>query len=306
MEINEETLKKVLFQRDALARALSSLEDKLRHGMYNDIFGGGEERIGADSKCDGGYKRREIMMNAGAPCAKCSKSNRRCHASLCEYDVFCAMARANEVLDKPDAEMLELRPEDFPKYDPDAEPKKLTSRQIARMMYKVVVGYMQSAINSKDQGKAWERAYEDTLCIALGEEGRLWRKIADAKHLNKEAAEAWVKEHPEAVEFMKKADKYFRRGHRIDPREDIRGMLYTATILQSEYRFDHEYPGADRGVYHDAFMGIVNDCLKVAGLCPDDRPNSYDFEDKDEYERKLLEYESERKAKIYKFMQEVD
>ena len=304
MEINEETLKKVLLQRDALASALSSLEDKLRHGMYNHIFGDGEKRIVADSKCDGGYKRFEIMMNAGAPCAKCSKSNSKCHASLCEYDVFCAMAKAKEVLGRPDAEMPELRPEDFPRYDPNAEPAKLTPRQIARMMYRVVVGYMLSTINSKDQDKAWERAYEDTLCIALGEEGRLWRKIADAKHMGMEAAEAWVKEHPEAVEFMKKANKYFE--HRVDPREDIRGMLYAAMILQAEYRFDHEYPGADRGVYHDAFMAIVNDCLIVAGLYPEDRPNSYDFEDKDEYERKLLEYEAERKAKIYKFMQEED
>lgn len=304
MEIKEETLKKLLLQRDALKSALSSLEDKLRNGMYNDIFGDGEKRIDADSECNGGYKRREIMMNAGAPCSECGKLNRKCHASLCEYDVFCAMAKAKEVLHKPDAEMPELRPEDFPKYDPDAEPKKLTSRQIARMMYKVVVGYMQSTINSKDQGKAWERAYEDTLCIALGEEGRLWRKIADANHLNKEAAEAWVKEHPEAVEFVNKANKYLE--NRVDPRKDIRGMLYTAMILQAEYRFDHEYPGADRGVYQDAFMGIVNDCLIVAGLHPEDRPDSYDFEDKDEYEQKLLEYEAEHKAKIYKFMQEVD
>jgi len=303
MEINEEMFKKVLLQRDALASALSSLEDKLRHGMYNNIFGDGEKLIDPDSKCNGGYKRREIMRNAGAPCAKCHK-NLKCHASLCEYDVFCAMAKANEVLDKPDAEMPELRPEDFPKYDPDAEPKKLTSRQIARMMYKVVVGYMQSTINSKDQDKAWERAYEDTLCIALGEEGRLWRKIADAKHLGIKEAGAWVDEHPEAVEFVNKANKYLE--HRVDPREDIRGMLYTAMILQAEYRFDHEYPGADRGVYNDAFMGIVNDCLIVAGLYPEDRPNSYDFKDKDEYERRLLAYEAERKAKIYKFMQEED
>jgi len=44
----------------------------------------------------------------------------------------------------------------------------------------------------------------------------------------------------------------------------------------------------------------------VAGLLPTDRPKSYDFDDKKEYKRKLLEYESDYKWRIFEFMAETE
>lgn len=42
----------------------------------------------------------------------------------------------------------------------------------------------------------------------------------------------------------------------------------------------------------------------MGGIDPKDRPNSYDFEDKEEYERVHLAYEHGQKMKIYEFMRE--
>ena len=57
-------------------------------------------------------------------------------------------------------------------------------------------------------------------------------------------------------------------------------------------------------VYDGVFCGLIDNCLKIAGIDTKDRPKSYDFDDEDEYRRKLLEYEHEHKKKIYAFMLE--
>jgi hypothetical protein len=71
-----------------------------------------------------------------------------------------------------------------------------------------------------------------------------------------------------------------------------------------DYEFAHDYPGGDMGVYGGVFESIIDASLKIAGLYPEDRPKSYDFDDKDEYERKLLEYEAAHKEALFKFMEE--
>ena len=48
----------------------------------------------------------------------------------------------------------------------------------------------------------------------------------------------------------------------------------------------------------------MDNCLKIAGIEPKDRPKSYDFDDEDEFRRKLLAWEHEHKNRIYSFMLE--
>ena len=57
-------------------------------------------------------------------------------------------------------------------------------------------------------------------------------------------------------------------------------------------------------VYDCAFCGIIDDCLKVVGIYDDKRPHSYDFEDKNEYERKSLEWSLNHLERCYAFLSE--
>ena len=71
-----------------------------------------------------------------------------------------------------------------------------------------------------------------------------------------------------------------------------------------EYQFGRDYHGRDLDVYDGAFCGIIDDCLKVAGLYNDKRPASYEFEDKAEYERQALEFSVTQKERCYAFLAE--
>jgi hypothetical protein len=48
----------------------------------------------------------------------------------------------------------------------------------------------------------------------------------------------------------------------------------------------------------------MDNCLKIAGIDQNDMPKSCDFDDEDEYRRKLLVWEYENKNRIYAFMLE--
>ena len=299
----------VQIQRDELKLVLGELYDKLSHGVYNHIFPKKSHRrpdMDPDSKCKKGKTRRDVQWCMGRCCVGCEPIG-KCHLSLEEYDVFKAMNKAYKTLKKQPAEMPVVRPEDFPPYDP-CMAYRPTPRWIARQFYRFSVGYWLFANHSdKEQEKDWERAYNDLLSISLGREnGRLFRKFLDeaTRITDRKEAQKWVEDNPDVDELFGKAGESVSKG--VEGEKDIETFVLHALALRMDYNFGHDYPGGDMDVYDGVFTGLIDNCLKIAGLYPDDRPKSYDFDDKEEYEHKYLMFEHEQKNRIYSFMLETD
>lgn len=308
MNIDEKTIRKLIMQRDALAKGLGKLQDKLRHGILNGMLGERSHRrpdMDPKERCKCGHTRDEVRWSSGLCCVGCEPIG-KCHVGLEEYDVFKAMSKASKLLALPNAEMPELSPEDFPKYEPEKYKYSVPPIGVARMIYRLVVGYWCfSDKDNKDMSLAWERAFNDSICILAGEDGPGLKKLLSIK--TKEQAEEIIK-NDQAVKDVKARflDNYdpddWDNFDNMSQEEQAKCLIIHFIVLRLEYQFAHSYPGGDMDVYNGVFESIIDLCLKMAGLYPSDRPNSYDFEDEDEYERKLLEYDVDHKAKIYEFM----
>ena len=303
-----ERIDMVQIQRDELKMVLGELYDKLSHGVFNGILPEKNprgERLKSSAKCKNGKTRRDVQWCLGSCCKGCEPVG-ECHLSLEEYDVFEAMGRAREVLKKQPAEMPLVRPEDFPHYE-DGIVYNPSARWIARQFYRFAVGYWLFANHSdKEQEKDWERAYNDILSISLRDKGPVFRKMAEAvyKITDPEEIKKWLEENKDVGDLMEEAAKSIHE--KVEGEKDVDKLVLQALTLRMDYQFGHEYPGGDVDVYDGVFCGLIDNCLKIAGLYPDDRPKSYDFDDKEEYEHKYLMFEHEQKNRIYSFMLETD
>ena len=214
------------------------------------------------------------------------------------------MNRASEVLDKQPAEMPVVRPEDFPHYENGISCNP-SARWIARQFYRFATGYWLFANHSdKEQEKGWERAYDDILSISLRDKGPSFRKMIEplSKITDPEAAKKWLAENKDVGDLIEEAAKSIHE--KVEGEKDVDKLVLQALTLRMDYRFGHEYPGGDMDVYGGVFCGIMDNCLKIAGIEQKDRPKSYDFDDEDEYRRKILAWEHEQKNRIYAFMLE--
>jgi hypothetical protein len=297
-----ERIDMVQIQRDELKMVLGELYDKLRHGVFNGMF---PERPEKDpkKKCKKGKTIREVQWCLGSCCEGCEPVG-ECHLSLEEYDIFGAMSMARAVLKKQPAEMPVVRPEDFPHYS-DGVVYNPSARWIARQFYRFAVGYWLFANHSdKEQEKDWERAYNDILSISLRDKGPVFRKMVEAvyKITDPEKIKKYLEENKDVDDLMEEAAKSIHE--KVEGEKDVDKLVLQALTLRMDYQFGHEYPGGDIDVYDGVFCGLIDSCLKIAGIEPKDRPNSYDFDDDDEYRRKLLAWEHEHKSKIYAFMLE--
>lgn len=301
-----ERIDMVQIQRDELKMVLGDLYDKLENGVLNGIFPEKCQRSqekDPKKKCKKGKTRRDVQLCLGSCCEGC-KPVGECHLSLEEYNIFKAMNRARRAMDKQPAEMPVVRPEDFPHYT-DGIVYNPSARWIARQFYRFAVGYWLFANHSDNElEKDWERAYNDILSISLRDKGPVFRKLMKAvmSITDQEEAKKFISENPDVDKLMENAAESITKS--VKGEEDVDLLVLQALTLRMDYRFGHEYPGGDVDVYDGVFCGLIDNCLTVAGLEPKDRPNSYDFEDKDEYERVHLAYEHGQKMKIYAFMRE--
>jgi hypothetical protein len=256
-------------------------------------------------KCKNGKTRREVQWCLGSCCEGCELIG-KCHLSIEEYDVFKAMSMARDVLNKQPAEMPSVRPEDFPHYA-DGIVYNPSVRWIARQFYRFAVGYWLFANHSdNEQEKDWERAYNDILSISLRDKGPIFRKMIEASSKIKDTEERkkWLDENKDVCDLQEEAAKSIHEP--FNGESDVDRLVLKALTLRMDYRFGHEYTGGDVDVYDGVFCGIIDDCLTIAGLNPEDRPKIDDFDGKDEYRRKLLSWEHEHKNRIYAFMLETD
>ena len=309
--VDKVVISKVAIQRDDIKMVLSDLYDKLRHGVYNHMLPEKTDRAHQEdpkAKCKNGHTRCNVLWQLGKCCQECDGIG-NCHLSFEEKDLFKIMHEAIDVLGKPPAEMPHISPHDFVPYEPDKK-YNATPRWIARQLYRFAVGYWVYSDHSDiDLEKIWEKNFDNILLIAIDslfEDGSGFAELIEMAKRDaseKEAAE-FVNNHPAVGALLENV--VGNRDMEVNGEEDIKALVAKALLLRMEYDFGHEYPGADMGVYGGVFEALIDGCLAVAGLLPTDRPKSYDFDDKKEYKRKLLEYESDYKWRIFEFMAETE
>jgi len=308
----KELFHKLMIQRDALQKALGTLVDDLRHGILNHMLGDTCYRKpdhDPEKKCEKGFTRNDIRWQTGFMCVDCPHCV-NCHVSLEERRVFEGMKRAQGLLGKPAAEMPPIKPDDFPVYNPTHVEYTVTPRWMARQFYRLAVGYWLFADHKDEQAeKAWERAFDDTISIAMkqiGKDADLFRLCLDfSKRIKtQEEGKAFADEHPTIGKMIEEASDHLDKP--IKSEQDIQFLVEHMMILRLEYQFGKPYPGGDLDVYDGVFCQIIDGCLAIVGLQPDGRPNSYDFKDNDEFERKEIEFNVGQKEKLYAFMSEID
>lgn len=316
MGVSEENFKRVCVQRDCLAKALGLLIDNIRSGVYNHMLpdvnqNGMHTEVDAKTKCPKGHTRRDVMWSMGRFCLKCDDYPcKASHLTLEEYKMFEAMDVASGILDRHDRETMDIKPEDFVVYQPDKYTYEATPTWIAKNIYKLVAGYWLCSDHSdKEMEKKWERTFDDTIAICLGVYGKEYKTLVDACKSIKsvEDAKKFVAGHPEIKEFIEIIQERYESKPLYDVIRDKHACVHFKTtmlvahavMLRLDYRFGHDYPGADMGVYGDAFDGLISLCLSIAGL--------YDDQDKHfEHDAAGIvaeaEHNADRKSEIFAFM----
>ncbi len=305
-------------QRDELRKTLENLCDRFSHGVHNHMLSEDcPRRPGTgEKKCAKGKSRQDVIWSLGFFCAACDGCAKQCQLSFEEKEVFEAYHKANKICGKPDAEIPSIAPSDFAKFDPKRT-YAASPRWIARELYRFAVGYWcYSDRSNKAVAKAWERALDDTLAIALSTYWKCGREFIEVQNLiqklDQEPKEkrkehsatlsAFIEARPTLKRFFTSLDGALQK--EVKSAKDIRTVILHMFTLRIEYQSGRDYPGGDLDVYDGAFCGIIDDCLKVAGLYNDKRPASYDFEDKAEYERQALEFSVTQKERCYAFLAE--
>ena len=310
-------LHSVRVQRDELRSALDKVYDRIRQGAYNHMFRDENPRAsGSDKeKCKEGYTRHGVIWCCGSCCGECDGRGKDCQLSFEEQKLFKAIRSANKLLDERDAEMPESTPRDFPVYDPDHNAYEATDRWIARNLYKFAVGYWLFGNHSDlEEEKKWEKAFDNLLAIcldAIGKNGKAYRtliskipELMEKGPYDEEKAKKFREEYPEIVSLMEEAtDLVFVNEDKV---VTTTYLVNLALTLRMDYQFGHKYPGADRGVYGDAFCSLIDVALKLVGLDNPGRIRREDGESEEDYERRKIEARAIQKEKIYRFIQESD
>ena len=305
----------IRIQRDELRHALGEVCDRIRQGACNHMFREENPRITRSDKkkCKEGYAREGVIWCCGSCCGDCDGCAKDCQLSFEERSLFKALRAANKLLNARDAEMEEIKPEDFPAYDPDHNSYEATERWIARKLYTFAVGYWLFGNHSDlEEEKKWEKAFDDLLAIcldAIGKNGKAYRtlvsKIAEFTEkgpYDKEKANKFREDYPEVVNLIEEAvDLVSAKGRKV---LTTTYLVYLALSLRLDYQFGHPYPGADMGVYGDAFRSLIDVALKLVGLYEED-VDWESGESEEDYEKKKIEAKVVQKEKIYAFMNEI-
>lgn len=307
----------IRIQRDELRHALGEVCDRIRQGACNNMFREENPRVTRSDKkkCKEGYTREGVIWCCGSCCGDCDGCAKDCQLSFEERSLFKALRAANNLLSARDAEMEEIKPEDFPVYDPDHNAYEATDRWIVRKLYTFAVGYWLFGNHSDlEEEKKWERAFDDLLAIcldAIGKSGKAYRtlvsKIAEFTEkgpYDKEKAKKFREDYPEVVNLTEEAvDLVSAKEHKV---LTTTYLVYLALSLRLNYQFGHKYPGADRGVYGDAFCLLIDVALKLVGLDSLGYIRWEDGESEEDYERRKIEAKVAHKDKVYDFLKEPD
>ena len=297
-------LNRVIAQKDRLVKALNNLLYVISDGKTNGLFKAGFRPPNGKTKCKKGI---DYSTTRYGYCSHLDEDC--CIACPFTFEMFRLLEeekKAGEVLEEADAAMIPFSPDrEIPLYVPERFTYKVSMEWFARRMIRFLLS--NSAVYEKDirKRRAIGETYERLVgfgCEAIGfREG--WRQLQSLKQTRKAGLEkglddkqildGMIKEkskYREMTRLICAAEKTCRRSNDIDMEKAIRKnrrrafrwIVLEAVMLMIEYDFDHVYPGADNGIYRDAFTHIGRLCLAAVGIKADNRFGVLEFANADD------------------------
>lgn len=303
MEELKARLNRVIAQKDRYGEALGSILDAIRHGRYNGLFESGYYYEEKDkTECPLGMKYKDIRWSGCSKVLSCP--THRCPMTFWMRNLTEVYQKGMNVCEEQDAAKIPFNADEIPPYEPKKYYYKVSKRWFAKEMVRIIQA-MRLGTDNKDVGGnvALGKAYKRLVGFGMESIGmrKAWLAFLAIEHeaIDKEKKgqtsieiEEWFeKKCEEQKHFMAAAyaaHKLFEKRDKVStmirksPSRALRYLVLFALITMTEFDFSHEYPGADLGVYSDAFNFMGRLCLIAVKVKPGDRLAILEFGNSDD------------------------
>jgi hypothetical protein len=303
MEELKARLNRVIAQKDRYGEALGSILDAIRHGRYNGLFESGYRYEEKDkTECPQGMKYKDIRWRGCRKVLSCPTC--RCPMTFEMRHLTEAYQKGMNVCEEQDAAKIPFNADEIPPYEPKKYYYKVSKRWFAKEMVRIIQA-MRLGTDNKDVGGsvALGKAFKRLVGFGMESIGmrKAWLAFLAIEHeaIDKEKKgqtsieiEEWFeKKCKEQKHFMAAAyaaHKLFEKRDKVStmirksPSRALRYLVLFALITMTEFDFSHEYPGADLGVYSDAFNFMGRLCLIAVKVKPGDRLAILEFGNSDD------------------------
>lgn len=303
MEELKARLNRVIAQKDRYGEALADILDRIRSGRYNGLFESGYRDLeDGKTECPQGLTYRDLKWGGCPKVLSCPTC--RCPMTFEMRYLTEAYQKGMEVCNEQDAAKIPFNVNEIPPYEPSKYSYKVSRRWFAKEMVRLIQA-MRLGTDNKDVGgnAALGRAYKRLVAFGMESIGKkqAWLEFASieeqAKKMVKQGKSAidiakWYEEHVEASRHLKMVAKathrlFEKRGDiqkmiRKAPSRAMRYLVLFSLLTMTEFDFTHDYPGADLGIYGDAFAFMGRCCLYSEKIDTDDRIAILEFGNSDD------------------------
>ena len=303
MEELKKRLNRVIAQKDRYGEALGRLLDAIRHGRYNGLFDAGYRDEEKDKvECPQGMKYKEIRWSGCHKVLTCPTC--RCPMTFEMRHLTEAYQKGMEVSQEQDAAKIPFSAKEIPPYEPRKYSYKVSKRWFAKKLVRLILA-MRLGTDNKDVGgsAALGKAYKRLVAFGMESIGmrRAWLESLEIEHkaisMEKKGIpngeiEDWFESKVDEFKNFKAAayamNKLFEKRDKVErmirksPSRALRYIVLFALLNLTEFNFSHEYPGADLGVYSEAFDFVGRLCCAAVKVKHDDRFAILEFGNSDD------------------------
>lgn len=289
MARSEELLKAVCEQRDQMMNVVYNLVDAFWSAHNNHAFKADDEKYGQKRVCSAGKNINSIfggceLINTD----KCKGFD--CPMGFDHRQMYERVIEAEKVMQENLAERIPLDFSRIPTYEPN-KAYNVSARWFARMLLLMFTEYSFAADMNAEKVLQFTNAFLSLSSIGLNSYNGIVTPIDVVKEgLSKTEAdtdiEDFIKDNPGITEFVAITEKIrdaleekthilFKRGlksfcdrilnGRVDNQSVFEWLLEVAITIQLEFKFDHDYCGADKAVYNDIFSMLKAVCVATLG-----------------------------------------
>ena len=303
MEELKARLKRVIEQKDRYGTALALVLDAIRSGRYNGLFKAGYRYKEEDkAECSQGVSYGALEWSGCPKALECPTAV--CPMTFHMRKLAKAYLKGMKVCEEQDAARIPFSPKEIPPYEPKKYCYKVSKRWFAKEMVRLIQA-MRLGTENKDVGgnAALGEAYKRLVAFGMESIGmkQAWMEFCaieeKARELDKQGQAnreigKWFEDnvakfrHFKAV--AKSTSRLFEKRANIQkmirkaPSRAMRYLVLYSLLTMTEFRFTHDYPGADLGVYGDVFAFIGRCCLYSAKIDIDDRLAILEFVNSDD------------------------
>lgn len=303
MEELKARLNRVIAQKDRYGEALCGVLDAIRNGRYNGLFESGYRyKEKGKTECPQGLSYRDLQWGGCRNVLSCPTC--RCPMTFEMRHLTEAYQKGMDLCNEQDAAKIPFNVNEIPPYEPNKYCYKVSKKWFAKEMVRLIQA-MRIGTDNKDVGgnAALGEAYKRLVAFGMESIGmrKAWLELVEieeyARKLEKQGKSArevseWFEKNIDNFKHfqasVKAMHRLFEKRDRIkkmiqkSPSRALRYIVLFALLTTTEFDFTHEYPGADNGIYSDAFAFLGRICLYSARIDTDNRIAILEFGNSDD------------------------